>query len=154
MLFRNAKQPPYVLYMSQSLTDIERFCTNKSAPSSYRSILAIDTTFNIGQHYVTQMAYQNLSLLRKDTLTSPWFPRPVLIHRHQEKSDFSYLWQAVKRGDRLLKDLAIIRTDEYRELFDGILDETRGNTGHLLGKEHVLKNTQKNMNSFHSRPDK
>ena len=153
MLFRNAKQPSYVLYMSQSLTDIERFCTSKSAPSSYRSILAIDTTFNIGQHYVAQMAYQNPSLLRKDTLTSTWFPRPVLIHRHQEKRDFSYLWQAVKRGDGLLKDLAIIRTDEYRELFDGILDETQANTGHLLGKEHVLKNTQKKLEqlSFPSR---
>ena len=97
------------------------------------------------------MAYQNLSLLRKDALTSPWL---VFIHRHQEKSDFSYLWQAVKRGDGLLKDLAIIRTDEYRELFDGILDETQANTGHLLGKEHVLKIFKKNLNRFHSRPDK
>ena len=91
MIFTNAKQPSYVLYLNQSLTDIERFCTNKSAPSSYRSILAIDTTFNIGQHYATQMNYQNLSSLRKDTFTSPWFPGPVLIHRHQEKSYFSYL---------------------------------------------------------------
>ena len=153
MLFRKAKQPSYIPYLNQSLTDIERFCTNKSDPSSYRSVLAIDTTFNIGQHYVTQMTYQNLSLLRKDILTSPWFPGPVLIHRHQEKSDFSHLWQAVKRGNRLLKDLAIIGTDECRELFDGIPDEIQGNTDHLLGKEHVLKNIQKKLEqlSFPSR---
>ena len=69
----------------------------------------------IGQHYVTQMTYQNL---RKDALTLPWFPGPVLIHRHQEKNGFSYLWQAVKKGSRLSKDLAIIGTDECRELFD------------------------------------
>ena len=43
----------------------------------------------------------------------------------------------------MLKDLAIIASDECQELFDGILDETHGNTGHLLGKEHVLKNIQK-----------
>ena len=91
ILFRNAKQPSYVLYLNQSLTDIERFCTNNSAPSSYGSILAIDTTFNIGQHYVTQMTYQKLSLQRKDTLTSLWFPGPVLIHLHQEKSDLTRL---------------------------------------------------------------
>ena len=86
--------------------------------------------------------------------TSPWFPGPVLIHWHQEKSHFSYLWQAFKRSDKLLKDLATIGTDECRELFDGILDETEENTGHLFGKEHVLKIFRKNLNSFHSRPDK
>ena len=88
MLLRNANQPSYVLYLNHS---IERFCANKSAPSSYGSILPNNTTFDIGQPYVTQMTYQNLRLPRKDSLTSPWFPEPVLIHRHQEKSDFSYL---------------------------------------------------------------
>lgn len=51
-----------------------------------RSVLVIDTTFNICQHYVTEMTYQDL---RNGTLISPWFPGPVLLHRHQEKSDFS-----------------------------------------------------------------
>ena len=32
MLFRNAKQLSYVFYLNQSLTGIERFCTNKSCP--------------------------------------------------------------------------------------------------------------------------
>ena len=63
------------------------------------------------------------------------------------------MWQAFKRGNRLLKDLAIIASDECQELFDGIFDETHGNTGHLLGKEHVLKNIQKKLEqlSFLSR---
>ena len=53
----------------------------------------------------------------------------------------------------MLKDLAIVGTDECRELFDGILDETEGNTGHLLGKGRVLKNIQKKLDqlSFPSR---
>ena len=59
----------------------------------------------------------------------------------------------MKRGDKLLKDLAIIETDERRELFDETLDETEDNTGHLLGKEHVLRNIQKKLEqlSFPSR---
>ena len=35
ILFINAKQSSYVLYLNQSLTDIERFCTEKSAISRY-----------------------------------------------------------------------------------------------------------------------
>lgn len=130
------------------MKDIERFFTNESAPTSFRSILAVDTTFNIGGHYVTQTTYQNLSLLRKDTLKPPWFPGSVLIHRHQEQVDFSYMWQAVKRGNAKLEDLALIGTDECKELFQGIMTETDGNTGHLLGKEHVLKNVQKKLENL------
>ena len=36
-------------------------------------------------------------------------------------------------------------TDECREPFDGMLDKTEGNTGHLLGTEHALKNIQKKL---------
>ena len=51
------------------------------------------------------------------------------------------------------KDLAIIGTDKCRKLFHGILDEIQGNTSHLLGKEHPLKNIQKKLEqlSFPSR---
>ena len=143
VLFRNGKQPSYVLYTEQSLRDMERFCTNSSAPTSFRSVVAVDTTFNIASHYFTQTTYRNLSLLKKDTVT--WFPGPIFVHRHQEKIDFSYFWQAVKRGNTSLDDIAIIGTDECDELFDGILNENQQNTGHLLGKEHVLKNVQKKL---------
>ena len=71
ILFRNKKQPYYVLLLNQSLKDIERFCTITLAPTSFCSILAIDTTFNIGRHYVTQTTYQNLSIFRKYTLKAP-----------------------------------------------------------------------------------
>ena len=68
ILFRNGKQPSYVLYTEQSLKDIERFGTNSSAPTSFRSVLAVDTTFNISSSYFTQTTYRNLSLIRKDKL--------------------------------------------------------------------------------------
>ena len=72
-------------------------------------------------------------------MTASWFPGPVLVHCHEEKEDFAYMWQAVKRGNQELENIALIGTDECLELFSGILDETDGKTGHLLGKEHVLK---------------
>ena len=99
IIFRNKKQAYYVLLLNQSSKDIERFCTNTLAPTSFCSILAVDTTFNIGRHYVTQTTYQNLSIFRKYTLKAPC---PVLIHPHQEEVDFPYMWQAVKRGNSRL----------------------------------------------------
>ena len=54
----------------------------------------------------------------------------------------------MKRGNNSLEDIAIIGTDECDELFDGILDESQGNSGHLLGKEHVFKNVQKKLENL------
>ena len=44
ILFRNSKQPLNVLFLNQSLKDIERFCTNTLTPTYFLSILATDTT--------------------------------------------------------------------------------------------------------------
>ena len=44
-----------------------------------------------------------------------------------------------------MENIALIGTDECLELFNGILDENDDKTGHLLGKEHVLKNIQKKL---------
>ena len=52
-------------------------------------------------------------------MTAPWFPGPVLVHRHQEKEDFAYMWQAVKRGKKELEKIALIGTGECLELFIG-----------------------------------
>lgn len=146
VLFRNGRQPSYVLYTAQSLADLERFCTNTSMPTKFRSVLAVDTTYNVSNYYVTQTTYRNLSLLHRNTQKHPWFPGPVFAHRHQEKDDFSYFWQAVKRGKLSLEDLAIIGTDECDELYNGILQESNGNTGHFLGKEHMIKTIQRKLN--------
>lgn len=148
VLFRNGRQPSYVLYTAQSLADLERFCTNTSMPIKFRSVLAVDTTYNVSNYYVTQTTYRNLSLLHRNTQKHPWFPGPIFVHRHLEKDDFSYFWQAVKRGKLSLEDLAIIGTDECDELYNGILQESNGNTGHFLGKEHMIKTIQRKLNQL------
>ena len=65
-------------------------------------------------------------------MTAPWFPGPVLVHRHQEKEDFAYMWQAVKRGNKELENIALIGPDECLEIFSGILDETDDKTGSFV----------------------
>ena len=64
--FRNGKKLSFVLFLNQTIVDLNRFCT-MNAPSNYFSPLSIDTTYEIVEHYLTQTAYENLSVLQRDT---------------------------------------------------------------------------------------
>ena len=95
----------------------------------------------------TQTTYKNLSLIRTDTERHPWFPGPIMIHRRQREKDFSFFWQSVLRGNKVLKDLKVLGTDECEELSRGILSQTV-DTNHLLGFEHVKKNIEKKIDDL------
>ena len=60
--FRIGKKPSNVLFLNQTIVDMNRFCTI-NASSNYRSPLSIDTTYQIAEHYLTQTAHENLSVL-------------------------------------------------------------------------------------------
>ncbi|CAB3980942.1 Hypothetical predicted protein [Paramuricea clavata] len=124
---RHEKQACFVAYLQQSFTDIERFSTTSSNPR-FSTPLACDTTFNIATYLVTQTMYKQMSVIGRESLKNPWFPGPFLVHRNQSMQEFSYFWQAVKRGNP-----------------GGILQETSGTTIHLLGKEHVQANVDKKL---------
>ena len=132
-----------VLFLDQTLKDIERFCCQENIFSP----LAADTTFNIGEYLFTQTTYKNLSLIRTDTGKHPWFPGPIMIHRRQRENDFSFFWQSVLRGNKELKWLKVLGTDECDELSEGILSQTVDTT-HLLGLEHVEKNIEKKLDDL------
>ena len=68
--FRNGKKPSFVLFLNQTIVDLNRFST-MNAPSNYFSPLSIDTTYQIALS-ARQTAYENLSILQKDTLKSPF----------------------------------------------------------------------------------
>ena len=59
--------------------------------------------------------------------------------------------QALKGGNKEVENIVLIGPIQCLQLFSGILDETYGKTGHLLGKEQVLRNIQKNWISGSSR---
>ena len=94
-LYQSGGQPIFVLFLDQNLNDINRFCTD-ICPSPV-SPLAFDTTFNIGEFKFTQTTYKNLSLYKKKTVSHPWFPGLILVHRTEKKIDFEFFWQSVKR---------------------------------------------------------
>ena len=103
---------------------------------------------NIANYLVTQTTYKQMSVIGRESLKNPWFPGPFLIHRNQSAQDFSYFWQAVKRGNPALSNILVLGTDEDEALSGGILKETSGTTIHLLGKEHVQASVDKKLQSL------
>ena len=60
--FRIGKKQSTVLFLNQTIVDMNRFCTI-NATSNYCSPLSIDTTYQIAEHYFMQTTHENLSVL-------------------------------------------------------------------------------------------
>ena len=60
--FRIDKKQSIVLFLNQTIVDMNRFCTI-NATSNYCSPLSIDTTYQIAEHYFMQTTHENLSVL-------------------------------------------------------------------------------------------
>ena len=73
-----------VVLTDQQLLDIERFCID---PRQF-CVLAVDTTFNLGNYYITMTTYRHLQLLTKQK-THPVMIVPVLLH--QQTLQISYI---------------------------------------------------------------
>ena len=117
--FRIGKKPSIVLFLNHTIVDLNRFCT-MNAPSNYFSPLSFDTTYQIAEHYLTQTAYKNLFVLRRDTLKSPWFPGICMLHREEAFENFAYLWQVAERSNSSLSSLRVLGTDDDKVIYDAI----------------------------------
>eukprot|EP00794_Sanderia_malayensis_P006694 gene6694-biopygen5473 len=142
MLIRNGKQANIVAYSKPTLNDVKRFCCGDT---ELFTVLSIDTTFNVANYHLTQTVYRNLAFLKREDGRHPWFPGPVMAHRNKEMHDYSYFWQACKRGEKELQYLRALGTDEDEAMIKGMLRETSAHTINLLGAEHVRKNVKRKL---------
>ena len=149
--FRIGKKPSIVLFLNQTILDLNRFCT-MNAPSNYFSPLSTDATYQVAEHYLTQTAYE----LRRDTLKSPWFQRVCMLHREEAFENIAYLWQVAKRSNSSLASLRVLGTDDDKAIYEAILSECDRCTHRLLGLEHLKKNMNDKLQklSFHKRQAK
>ena len=81
-----APQPMCVLSFNRQLDDMERFLTN----NHQFGILTVDTTYNLGDFYVTALTYPHLMLQDVGTKKSPLLLGPVLVHQSLSFSAFNY----------------------------------------------------------------
>jgi hypothetical protein len=72
-----------VCFTDQQFTDMVRFCAIGN------STINIDTTFDLGDYYVTPITFRNLALFNRSTNQHPLYLGPVMIH--SKKDYYSYL---------------------------------------------------------------
>lgn len=68
---------------------MDEMCTNCSGPSA-TGVSAIDTTYNVGNFFVTARRYQNRKFIHKQTGRTANLPGPEMFHVKQDASQFHY----------------------------------------------------------------
>ena len=116
-----------VVLTDQQLLDIERFCID---PRQF-CVLAVDTTFNLGNYYITMTTYRHLQLLTKQK-THPVMTVPVLLHQQTLQSSNIKLPSAILELRPALRDMLALGTDgEKKNLYDAFVS-LNPNVTHLL----------------------
>ena len=69
------KPPSVIAYSNEQLEDLRTNCIGSKG-----SVIGIDRTFNLGPCFVTTTTYKNRKILKRETLQSPIFLGPTLLH--------------------------------------------------------------------------
>ena len=80
-----------VCFTDQQFLDIIRFC------AIGHSILNIETTFKLGDFYVSLTSFRNLSLYSPRTKNFPVHVGPIMVHTTKEASNFIYFAHSLER---------------------------------------------------------
>ena len=81
-----APSPQCVLFFDWQLWDMNRFLTNNKK----FGIFMADTTYNLGEFYVTPTAYPHLMLEDVRSKQHPTMIGPILVHQQTDFASFNY----------------------------------------------------------------
>ena len=109
-----APDPQCVLFSDSIISNLERFLTN---PQEY-SIFNADTTYNLGDFYVTPTTYQHLLLESIRSGKHPTFIGPILIHQRKNFSAFNYFSSTLVGHSKKLREVCAFGTDGDQALVD------------------------------------
>ena len=139
---RSAPEFTIFLANNRQLNDLERFCTN---PDNF-SILGIDTTFNIGQYYVTVTTYRNMLMLTEKEV-EPVMIGPILIHQKKSFDSYFKLTSSILQEKPSLKHLKVYGTDGDVSLSQAC-EVCFTAADHLLCDIHMYDNISKKLQSL------
>ena len=111
-----APEPQCVLFSDWQLNDLSRLVTN---PDQF-SIFSADTTYNLGDFYVTPTTYQHLMLEDTTTMKHPHFLGPILVHQRKNFSAFNYLASTLIGHCKKLRDVQAFGTDGDPALIEAL----------------------------------
>ena len=78
--------PRAVIASKGLLEDVVNNCCN---PEKF-GVFSIDTTYNVGDFYVTSTVYPHIKLESRSTGAAPYLPGPAMLHVKQDESQFVY----------------------------------------------------------------
>lgn len=108
-------EPQCVLFYDWQITDLARFVTDRQQ----FSVFTADTTYNLGDFYVTPTMYQHML---EDTISKkhPPFLGPILVHRRKNFSSFNYLASTLIGHSKKLQDVQAFGTDGDPALIEAL----------------------------------
>ncbi|XP_022780689.1 uncharacterized protein LOC111321932 [Stylophora pistillata] len=99
--------PRVVYFMDEQLDDnLQECCRPKSM-----SILSIDTTFNVGDFYMTTTTYQSEKVVSKKTGKAANLPGPEMFHTTKTQRDYLYFTHTLLESNYNLEKVAFLGGD-------------------------------------------
>ena len=111
-----APDPQCVLFTEWQVSDLVRFVTK----STQFTVLVADTTYNLGDFYVTPTTYQHLMLEDSVTKKHPSFLGPVLVHQRKNFSSFNYFASTLIGANTKLRSVQAFGTDGDPALIEAL----------------------------------
>ena len=99
---------PRVVFCSDEQLEeiIEECCSSDS-----KSTLSIDTTFNVGNFYVTCTTYQSSKFVHSRTGKPAILPGPGMFHVRRSEKDFKYFSHSLLEVNQGFKEIAFVCGD-------------------------------------------
>ena len=113
---KGAPFPMSVLCFNWQLNDMERFLTS----NRQFSVLTVDTTFKLGQFYVTPMTYQHLMLEDIKTKHHPVMLGPLLVHQKVDFPAFNYFASTLISLNKELKKVLSFGTNGDKDIVEAL----------------------------------
>ncbi|KAK3087353.1 hypothetical protein FSP39_004988 [Pinctada imbricata] len=116
----DSKTVQYVLASEKQLKDLEVFCTN---PCKY-SVFCIDSTYNVGNFYVTNTCFQNFKIVHAEGKyrgKHPYEIGPTFIHTERSTNNFVGFFSSLIRMNPRLKDIQATGSDGDEALMNSVL---------------------------------
>lgn len=102
-------------YTEKQVQDVEKFCTTELEAS----VLAVDTTYNLCDMWITDTSYRNKRLLNPATGKHPVFLGPIMIHFSKNDKAFARFALELVSANPKLKELKTIGVDLESAIFNG-----------------------------------
>lgn len=109
-----APNPQCILFFDWQIKEMIKFLTN---PFCF-GVFNVDTTFNLGQFYVTTTSYPHYMLESIRTTKPPHIIGPVLVHQKVDFSSFNYFAGTLVSQDRRLRNIMAFGTDGDKALIE------------------------------------